>query len=85
MGSVWKEYNQPGKRKFMQTLAFLWFELQVAQKSLRESFVESQVPAKVGMASLEISRSIEDVACMEAVLMNKIANPEHKSRRLQRP
>jgi hypothetical protein len=35
----------------MQTLAFLWFELEVAQQSLRESFVESQVPAKAGMAS----------------------------------
>jgi hypothetical protein len=35
----------------MQTLAFLCFELEVAQQSLRESFVESQVPAKAGMAS----------------------------------
>ena len=32
----------------MQTLAFLWFDLQVAQQSLRESFVESPVPAKAG-------------------------------------
>jgi hypothetical protein len=30
----------------MQTLAFLWSELQVAQQCLRETFAESQVPAK---------------------------------------
>jgi hypothetical protein len=34
----------------MQTLAFLLFELQAAQQCLRETFVESQVPAKAGMA-----------------------------------
>jgi hypothetical protein len=34
----------------MQTLAFLWFELQDAQQCLRETFAESQVPAKAGMA-----------------------------------
>jgi hypothetical protein len=34
----------------MQTLAFLWFELQPAQQSLRETFSESQMPAKAGMA-----------------------------------
>jgi hypothetical protein len=38
----------------MQPLAFLWFELEVAQQSLRESFVESQVPAEAGMASGEL-------------------------------
>ena len=27
----------------MQTLAFLWFELEIAQQSLREFFVESQL------------------------------------------
>jgi hypothetical protein len=30
----------------MQTLAFLWFELQVAQQRLRATFAQSQVPAK---------------------------------------
>jgi hypothetical protein len=35
---------------FMQTLAFLWCELQAAQQCLRETFVESQVPAKAGTA-----------------------------------
>jgi hypothetical protein len=30
----------------MQTLAFLCFELQVAQQRLRATFAESQVPAK---------------------------------------
>jgi len=34
----------------MQTLAFLWFELQPAQQCLRETFSESQIPAKAGMA-----------------------------------
>jgi hypothetical protein len=34
----------------MQTLAFLWFELQPAQQSLRETFSKSQMPAKAGMA-----------------------------------
>ena len=28
----------------MQTIVFLWFELQVAQQCLRETFAESQVP-----------------------------------------
>jgi hypothetical protein len=39
----------------MQTMAFLWFELQVAQQCLPESFAESQVPAKAGMASWSFS------------------------------
>jgi hypothetical protein len=30
----------------MQTFALLWFELQVAQQCLRETFAQSQVPAK---------------------------------------
>ena len=30
------------KGKFMQPLALLWFELQVAQQSLRESFAAGQ-------------------------------------------
>jgi len=34
----------------MQTIVFLWLELQVAQQCLRETFAESQVPAKSGMA-----------------------------------
>jgi hypothetical protein len=34
---------------FMQSLAFLWCELQAAQQCLRETFVESRVPAKAGM------------------------------------
>jgi hypothetical protein len=29
----------------MQTLAFLWFELQSAQQCLRATFSESQIPA----------------------------------------
>jgi hypothetical protein len=51
MESVWKEYNQHGKGKFYADARFLWFELEVAQQSLRESLVESQVPAEAGMAS----------------------------------
>jgi hypothetical protein len=31
---------------FMQTLTFLCFELQVAPRRLRETFAQSQVPAK---------------------------------------
>ncbi len=30
----------------MRTLAFFWFELQIAQQRLRASFAQSQVPAK---------------------------------------
>jgi len=30
----------------MQTLAFLWFELEVAQNHLHATFAESQLPAK---------------------------------------
>ncbi|HEX3445094.1 MAG TPA: hypothetical protein VHS80_10285 [Chthoniobacterales bacterium] len=30
----------------MQTLAFLWFELQIAQYRLRETFTESPAPSK---------------------------------------
>jgi hypothetical protein len=40
--SGWK-HHQPGKKKFMPTLAFLSFELQVAQRCLRETFAESQM------------------------------------------
>jgi hypothetical protein len=50
MNPVWKEHNQPRTDNFMQTLAFLWFELQPAQQCLRETFSESQIPAKAGMA-----------------------------------
>jgi hypothetical protein len=31
------------KGSFMQTLAFLWFEIQGAQQYVRETFVESHV------------------------------------------
>jgi hypothetical protein len=34
----------------MQPLAFLWFELQFVQHYFRETFEESQVPAKARMA-----------------------------------
>lgn len=34
----------------MQTIAFLWFELQVVQHYFRETFAESQVTAKATMA-----------------------------------
>jgi|SRR5271165_38968 len=34
----------------MQPLAFLWFELQFVQHYFRETFAESQAPAKARMA-----------------------------------
>jgi hypothetical protein len=34
------------KEEFMQTLAFLWFELQIAQYRLRETFTESPAHSK---------------------------------------
>jgi hypothetical protein len=47
----------------MQPLAFLWFELQFVQRYFRETFAESQVPAKARMApSLFRSRRIYE-AC----------------------
>ena len=41
--------QQTGKEKCMQTIAFLWFELKAAQQCLRETFAESQAPAKAPM------------------------------------
>jgi hypothetical protein len=43
----------------MQTLAFLWSELQVAQHSLRETFAGSQVPAQacLGLVLTDLLRT----------------------------
>jgi RND family efflux transporter MFP subunit len=42
----------------MQTLAFLWFELQAARRRLRETFAEDQVPAAGANSSTDAPSSV---------------------------
>jgi hypothetical protein len=67
------------RKNFIQTLAFLWSELQVAQQCLRKTFVESQVPAKapdvnspVGESSfMHINNTIEEPNTSPKTCFNK--------------
>jgi hypothetical protein len=47
----------------MQTLAFLWFELQAARRRLRETFAEDQVPADAVNGSADAPSSVGTRCC----------------------
>jgi hypothetical protein len=47
----------------MQTLAFLWFELEAARRRLHETFAENQVPADAANGSADAPSSVGARCC----------------------
>jgi hypothetical protein len=71
--------NRPGKGKFMQTLAFLWFELDVTQQRLRATFADSQVPVEARNSNSPIRVGTHRCASVKpAARMNSAKKPGTK-------
>jgi hypothetical protein len=65
--SRWQDRKHNGKGNFMQTLACLWFELQVAPQRLRASFPEPPVSAKADNLNSPNRLGIGRCACGKPV------------------